>query len=53
MRNFFQAHWKIILALVLLILVAVLVLHPSPAGAALLSALAEEHLLQIVEETLA
>ncbi len=52
MRNFFQAHWKIILALVLLILVAVLVLHPSPARAAHPSALAEEHLLQIIEEAL-
>lgn len=37
----------------MLILVAVLFLHPSPAGAAHPSALAEEHLLQIVEETLA
>jgi len=53
MRNFSQAHWKIVLALVLLILVAALVLHSGPARAALSSALAEEHFLQIVEEALA
>jgi len=39
MRNFFQSHWKAILALALLILAAALFLRPRPASAA--QALAE------------
>jgi hypothetical protein len=39
MRNFFQSHWKAILALVLLILMAALFLRPGPASSA--QALAE------------
>jgi Zn-dependent M28 family amino/carboxypeptidase len=34
MRNFFHSHWKAIVALVLLILVAVLTVGPNPAAAA-------------------
>jgi Zn-dependent M28 family amino/carboxypeptidase len=34
MRNFFHSHWKIIVALVLLILVAVLTVNPSSTSAA-------------------
>jgi len=34
MRNFFHSHWKVILALVLLILAAALFLRPGPASAA-------------------
>jgi Zn-dependent M28 family amino/carboxypeptidase len=39
MRNIFQSHWKVVLALVLLILMAALFLRPDPASAA--QALAE------------
>lgn len=34
MRNFFQSHWKVIVALVLLILVAVMTFTPENAAAA-------------------
>ena len=34
MRNFFQSHWKIIVALILLILVAVLTVSPTSTSAA-------------------
>jgi Zn-dependent M28 family amino/carboxypeptidase len=34
MRNFFHSHWKVIVALVLLILVAVLTVSPNPTSAA-------------------
>ncbi len=34
MRNFFQSHWKVIVALLLLILVAVMTFTPENAGAA-------------------
>jgi len=34
MRNFFQSHWKVIVALLLLILVAVMTLTPENVGAA-------------------
>lgn len=34
MRNFFHSHWKVIVALILLILVAVLTISPESAGAA-------------------
>ncbi|MEN3278022.1 MAG: hypothetical protein V7631_3812 [Massilia sp.] len=34
MRNFFQSHWKVIVALILLILVAVMTVNPTTADAA-------------------
>lgn len=34
MRNFFQSHWKVIVALILLILVAVMTVSPTTADAA-------------------
>ena len=34
MRNFFQSHWKVIVAIILVILLAVLTVSPDPASAA-------------------
>ncbi|HBF51249.1 MAG TPA: aminopeptidase, partial [Massilia sp.] len=51
MRNFFQSHWKVIVALLLLILVAVMTLTPENAGAA--STLAErmrQHVAAVASE---
>ncbi|QNA90043.1 M28 family peptidase [Massilia sp. Dwa41.01b] len=51
MRNFFQSHWKAIVALVLLIVVAVMTIRPNPASAALdLAGRMREHVRAIASE---